>query len=90
VIGIGAGIAVAALLTTHVNKENLRRVDVTTVGGMAFAALTVLAVATIGIDNYNAKRKQCPECGNTVFKMARVCQYCSYRWAPSLNSYGRD
>lgn len=30
------------------------------------------------------RRKDCPECCNTVHMDARVCQHCGYRWKPPL------
>lgn len=36
------------------------------------------------IAGYRERHKICPECGNEVLAVARVCHYCAYRWQPAL------
>lgn len=50
-----------------------------------FILLTVpLSLLLLAALRYQERHKTCPECGNDVLRVARVCQYCGYRWQPPL------
>ena len=67
-------------------------------GGMTLRSPLLIAsgVATIvfappafmgfTIAGYQERHKTCPECGNDVKRVARICQHCGYRWLPPLPS----
>jgi hypothetical protein len=38
----------------------------------------------LAILGYHERHKPCPECANEVLSVARVCQYCGYRWQSPL------
>jgi len=52
-------------------------------GGVALLVVPPLLIGS-SILGYRERHKTCPECANEVLSVARVCQYCGYRWQPPL------
>jgi hypothetical protein len=54
-------------------------------GGVALLVAPPLLIG-FAFHSYRKRHKTCPECANEVLSVARVCQYCRYRWQPPLPS----
>jgi len=77
-IWVGYAIVIAIEKDEHDTWENYGLLG----GMLVLASLFLLFVHFI--PQAAKRRKDCPECCNTVHVDARVCQYCGYRWKPPL------